>query len=238
MPLCQCVWGVYVYIYLCVQDSWSGLPFPSPGDLPEPGIEPGSPALQGDSLISEPPEKSTCAHRHAYVYLCRLNPSTHLISRPCMTYIYLQRLIKVAVRGIIISVLDEICALLPALSSTPPPLNHSQMNLSILDEAMSKENWGSLALKLPRSCLPSHWSFSSPYHLIRLTRDTEASPLSCPSLLSLLCSFRPCSLPEKLSQVMPTWVGVRGRGEGSCCCIELTMHITSTGQILSWTPFQ
>ena len=32
------------------QESWSGLPFPSPGDLPDPGIKPGSPALQADSL--------------------------------------------------------------------------------------------------------------------------------------------------------------------------------------------
>ena len=39
------------------QESWSGLPFPSPGDLPDPGIEPGSPALQIDSLLFEPPEK-------------------------------------------------------------------------------------------------------------------------------------------------------------------------------------
>ena len=34
------------------QEYWSGLPFPSPGDLPVPGIEPGSPALQADSLPS------------------------------------------------------------------------------------------------------------------------------------------------------------------------------------------
>ena len=32
---------------------WSGLPFPSPGDLANPGIEPGSPALEADSLLSE-----------------------------------------------------------------------------------------------------------------------------------------------------------------------------------------
>ena len=32
---------------------WSGLPFPSPGDLPYPGIEPGSPTLQADTLPSE-----------------------------------------------------------------------------------------------------------------------------------------------------------------------------------------
>ena len=37
------------------QEYWSGLPFPSPGDLPNPGIEPDSPALQADALTSEPP---------------------------------------------------------------------------------------------------------------------------------------------------------------------------------------
>ena len=36
---------------------WSGLPFPSPGDLPDPGIEPWSPALLADSLPSESPGK-------------------------------------------------------------------------------------------------------------------------------------------------------------------------------------
>ena len=39
------------------QDCWSGLPFPSSGDLPDPGIEPGSPTLQADTLLSEPPGK-------------------------------------------------------------------------------------------------------------------------------------------------------------------------------------
>ena len=39
------------------QEYWSGLPFPSPGDLPNPGIEPGSPVLQADALPSEPPGK-------------------------------------------------------------------------------------------------------------------------------------------------------------------------------------
>ena len=40
------------------QEYWSGLPFPSPGDLPNPGIEPGSPALQADSLLTELQGKS------------------------------------------------------------------------------------------------------------------------------------------------------------------------------------
>ena len=34
------------------QEYWSGLPFPSPGDLPDPGIEPESPVLQADFLLS------------------------------------------------------------------------------------------------------------------------------------------------------------------------------------------
>ena len=37
------------------QEYWSGLPFPYPGDLPDPGIEPRSPTLQADTLTSEPP---------------------------------------------------------------------------------------------------------------------------------------------------------------------------------------
>ena len=39
------------------QEYWSGLPFPSPGNLPDPGIEPGSLTLQADALTSEPPGK-------------------------------------------------------------------------------------------------------------------------------------------------------------------------------------
>ena len=40
------------------QEYWSGLPFPSPEDLPHPGIKPGSPTLYADALPSEPPGKS------------------------------------------------------------------------------------------------------------------------------------------------------------------------------------
>jgi len=45
------------------QEYWSGLPFPSPGDLPDPGIEPRSPTLQADALTSKPPEKPPCLNR-------------------------------------------------------------------------------------------------------------------------------------------------------------------------------
>ena len=48
------------------QEYWSGLSFPPPGDLPDPGIEPGSPALQANALPSEPPGKQGI--RNMYVY--------------------------------------------------------------------------------------------------------------------------------------------------------------------------
>ena len=53
------------------QEYWSGLPFPSPEDLPNPGIEPKSPALQADALTSEPPGKSqdTSSHFQLFVTL-------------------------------------------------------------------------------------------------------------------------------------------------------------------------
>ena len=43
------------------QEYWSGYPFPSPGDLPNSGIEPRSPALQADTLLSEPPGKPSAS---------------------------------------------------------------------------------------------------------------------------------------------------------------------------------
>ena len=45
---------------------WSGLPFPPPGDLPDPGIQPGSPTLLADSLPYEPPGKPNCMHSLKY----------------------------------------------------------------------------------------------------------------------------------------------------------------------------
>ena len=48
---------------LSKQEHWSGLPFTTPGDLPDPGIQPGSAALRADSLPSEPPGKAKMGER-------------------------------------------------------------------------------------------------------------------------------------------------------------------------------
>ena len=53
------------------QEYWSGLPFPSPGDLPDPGIEPRSLTLQADTLTSAPPRKLY------KIPLIKVNPEKH-----------------------------------------------------------------------------------------------------------------------------------------------------------------
>ena len=52
------------------QEYWSGLTFPSPGDLPNPGTESGSPELQADTLPSEPPQATAAAAAAKSLQLC------------------------------------------------------------------------------------------------------------------------------------------------------------------------
>ena len=56
------------------REYWSGWPFPSPGDLPDPGIEPRSPALQADAFPSKPPGKPLLIDYNIDVYKqCRVS---------------------------------------------------------------------------------------------------------------------------------------------------------------------
>ena len=61
VQLCVTPWTVACQASLSMefsrQEYWSGLPFPSPGDLPDPGIKPVSPALAGRFFTTEPPEE-------------------------------------------------------------------------------------------------------------------------------------------------------------------------------------
>ena len=66
------------------QEYQSELPFPLPGDIPNPGIKPWSPALQPDSLLSEPPGKSyicICAYTYVYVCVC-IFPDSSVVKNP------------------------------------------------------------------------------------------------------------------------------------------------------------
>ena len=85
-------WTVACQAPLCMefprQEYWSGWPFPSPRDLPNPGIKPRSPALQVDSLPSETPQKPfyhVKSHKinslEPRIFFCigRTGPGTNLI---------------------------------------------------------------------------------------------------------------------------------------------------------------
>ena len=61
------------------QECWSGLPFPFPGDLPDPGIKPGSPAFQADGLPSEPPGKLSYKK---YSFICFKDSTKYLRNPP------------------------------------------------------------------------------------------------------------------------------------------------------------
>ena len=66
------------------QEYWSGLLFPSPGDLPDPGFKPGPPALQADSLLSEPPSDGNLNSQRVIKFLCSwINLPVPIISWCC-----------------------------------------------------------------------------------------------------------------------------------------------------------
>ena len=68
------------------QEYWSGQSFPSPGDLPDPGIKPRSPALQADPLLSEPPGNCEIFVFFCLAYFSQHNAlKVHLISLNIMS---------------------------------------------------------------------------------------------------------------------------------------------------------
>ena len=90
------------------QEYWSGLPLPSPGDLPNPGIEPRSPILQADALPSEPPGKLSDLDTWSILYM-----SFYVF----LSYSLLQSLTSSLTLS---TTLSYLILLLP--SPTPPPL--------------------------------------------------------------------------------------------------------------------
>ena len=75
------------------EEYWSGLPFPSPGDLPDPGIESGFPALQVDSVLSEPP-RNPCLHV-CYWHICIIYTCTY---RQTYIHIYMYVYMYISVK--------------------------------------------------------------------------------------------------------------------------------------------
>ena len=76
------------------QEYWSGLPFPSPGDLSDPGIEPKSPTLQADTLTSEPPGKPIKKAEHQRIDGFELGCLRRLLRVPWATRRLSQSILK------------------------------------------------------------------------------------------------------------------------------------------------
>ena len=72
------------------QEYWSGLPFPTPGALPDSGIKPGSPTLWADSLLSEPKGKPMLTHTTIlnYVNCVHLYLSSIRFINPCLGFAF------------------------------------------------------------------------------------------------------------------------------------------------------
>ena len=82
-----------LFMELSRQEYWNGLPFPSPGALPHPGIEPGSSTLQADSLLPEPPGKPL-GSQPSYNSLCSKLKLSLTSPSPTLSITYIQLPIK------------------------------------------------------------------------------------------------------------------------------------------------
>ena len=79
------------------QECWTGLPFPSPGDLPNPGIEPTSPALEGGLFTAEPPGKPSQLSEQQFT--CKA-VGTSAMKRPSLRMVLAVRRNKTSRKGV------------------------------------------------------------------------------------------------------------------------------------------
>ena len=108
-----------LFVEFSRQEYWSGLPFPSPGDLPNPGIEPGSPALEADSLLVKDGCICCCSVAKLYPILC------HLMDYSMPGFPVLHYLLECA-QNYVHWVSDAIQPSHPLSPASPPALNFSQ----------------------------------------------------------------------------------------------------------------
>ena len=148
------------------QEYWSGLPFPSPGDLPNPGIAPGSPALQAYALLSEPPGKPLWGDGVlinlivgiTLQYICLSN--LHISSVQSLSRVQLFAIPWLAARQAPLSITNSQSLLkLMSIESVMPSnhliLCHSLLLPSIFPSIRVFSNESAL-----HSRWPKHWNFS------------------------------------------------------------------------------
>ena len=136
------------------QEYWSGLPFPSLGDLPDPGMEPRSPALQADSLLSKPPgtphvNQNDSQHPAAVPRLCQIRTPLHYLTGfasydsppwlfhlqqdqpPCFAYTFQARFNPRTSALAVLSAWDTLSQLLTGLTLPLPSGLFSNVTLSV-----------------------------------------------------------------------------------------------------------
>ena len=121
------------------QEYWSGLPFPSPGDLPDPGIKPGSPALQADALPSEPPGKPgrSCPKYFIYFKSFKSYKQASLVDRGKESICQCRRC--------------EDSSLIPGLRRSPGEGNDNPFQYSCLGNPMDKGAWWAIVHRVAKS---------------------------------------------------------------------------------------
>ena len=90
------------------QEYWNGLPFPSPGDLSDPGIEPRSPALQADALTSEPQGSHTYIYTRTHMYFSIY----FIVHISICLYMHLCKVCKIYIRIYIICIICKYITIL------------------------------------------------------------------------------------------------------------------------------
>ena len=116
------------------QEYWRGLPFSSPGELPDPGIKTGPPALQADSLLPEPPGKPIY-HQRAYQFISH----SASFSFPHGS----------AAKGSTCNVED--LGLIPGLGKSPGEGNDYPLQYSGLENPMDRGTWQATVHGVPKS---------------------------------------------------------------------------------------
>ena len=139
--------------YFSRQEYWSGLPFPSPEDLPDPGMEPGSPTLQADSL---PPSHQGSPHTYIHIYL------------------FFQILFPYSSFG-----KESACnvgdpGLIPGLGRSPGEGNGNPSQYSCLENPMDREAWQATVHGVER--VGHDLATKSPPPIFTLSRELHSLP--------------------------------------------------------------
>ena len=174
------------------QEYWSGLPFPSPGDLPDPGIEPRSPALQTDPLPTEPLGKPK--------EILELSIITKMKNSPDRWNSRFELAEEEISKCVCVSHSNVSDSLWPQWT-----LAH-QAPLSM--EFSMQDYWHGLPFSSPWDLPNPGIKRGSPLFTVWATREAQSESVSC-SVMSTLCDPMDCSLPGSVHGILQTKINLK-----------------------------